>query len=196
VLVGVGLDMRPFRLAAEMPDVHFFEIDLPPMLAERERVAQQVKNCDHVQRTTIAADFILDDLSQVLRNCEALDPHIPTAVIYEGCSMYFERAINEKIYRAMGEIMRHPESRIWTDFVKNDVVIGETTYPEVTQFLKSMDDLGESFIFGHNSPDDFALDCGLRPVYTITVRDYRQSLGQPSNDPVLDTYQFAVAAGR
>jgi methyltransferase (TIGR00027 family) len=150
VLVGVGLDMRPFRLAAEMPDVQFFEIDLPAMLAERDRVSEQIQMPQPVRRTTITADFILDDLSEVLRNCPNLDPHLPTAVIYEGCSMYFERAINEKVYRAMGEIMRHPTSRIWTDFVKSDVVTGETTYPEVTQFLKTMEDLGEAFIFGHN----------------------------------------------
>lgn len=195
VIVGVGLDMRPLRLAAEFPQVQFFEIDLPAMLAERERVIQQIHHVPPVRRTTITADFILDDLSQILRDCPNLDPRLPTAVIYEGCSMYFERHINEKIYRAMGEIMLHPESLIWADFVKNDVVTGETTYPEVTQFLKSMDDLGESFIFGHNSPDDFAHECGLQSRYTITVREYRQSLGVPSNDPVLDTYQFAVAAG-
>jgi hypothetical protein len=35
----------------------------------------------------------------------------------------------------------------------------------------------------------------LRSDYTITVREYRQSLGKPSADPVLDTYQFSVASG-
>ena len=40
VLVGAGLDMRSIRHAADLPDVTFFEVDLPEMIAERERVTK------------------------------------------------------------------------------------------------------------------------------------------------------------
>jgi O-methyltransferase involved in polyketide biosynthesis len=177
-----------------MPHVEFFEVDLPPMLAERDRVVQLIKDGPLTRRTPIAADFIHDDLAGILQACPTLDPRIPTAFIYEGCSMYFEHAINEKIFQAMRQTMLHPDSRVWSDFVTNAVVKGETNYPEVASFLKSMEDLGESFIFGHDDPGGFVTHCGLRSLATTSVRDYRQSVGQPSSDPVLDVYRFNVSA--
>jgi hypothetical protein len=110
--------------------------------------------------------------------------------------MYFERSINEKVFQAFRQVMRHPDSRIWTDFVTNDVVRGETEFPEVAQFLRRMDDLGEAFIFGHNAPDEFVNQCGLRSVSTTSVRGYRQQNGLPTHDPVFDVYQFNIAAGQ
>lgn len=195
VLVGAGLDMRAFRLQPEMPQVEFFDVDLPPMLEERDRVIAQFRDGKSIRRTSIAADFIHDDFAALLRGTANLDPHLPTAYIYEGCSMYFERAINEKIFQAMRQMMLHPGSRVWADFVMNTVVQGKTEFPEVERFLKNMEDLGESFIFGHDAPGDFVNQCGLRSIETISVGQYRRRAGIPANDPVLDVYQFNVAAG-
>jgi methyltransferase (TIGR00027 family) len=195
LIIGVGLDMRPFRMQSEMPDVHFFEVDLPPMLAERDRVAQQIHNGDSAKRTTIAADFINDDLAAVFGNCKHLDPTLPTAVIYEGCTMYFEAAINEKMFQAVRPLLRHPESRLWADFVTEDVVDGRTLFPEVARFLKSMEELGESFVYGANVPSEVTARFGFRDVATVTVRKYLESIGYPTDDPVKDFYQFHVAGG-
>ncbi len=195
VLVGVGLDMRPFRLQNELSQVEFFEVDLPPMLEERDRVVRQVRDGHLIRRTSIAADFIHDDLGALLQSCNSLNPRAPTAFIYEGCSMYFERAVNEKIFHAMRQMMLHPDSRVWSDFVTNTVVQGKTEFPEVERFLKSMEDLGESFIFGHDAPADFVNQCEFRSIETLSVRQYRRRAGLFANDPVLDVYQFNVAAG-
>lgn len=194
ILVGAGLDMRPFRLHAELPQVEYFEIDLPPMLAERERVIQQFRDGHCVKRTAMAADFVLDDLAAVLGNCRGLNPHLPTAVVFEGCSMYFGRDVNERILRALRSVMLHPESRLWADYVTADVVHGKTSFPEVAKFLERMDKLGEAFVFGQNSPAEFVDACGFRSVETLSVQEFQQSLGQPSSDPVLDVYRFNVAA--
>jgi len=193
VLVGAGLDMRPFRLQPVMPQVEFFEIDLPPMLEERERVVKQFREGHRVHRSMIAADFIHDDLGEILRSCPSLNPDLPTAVIFEGCSMYFESPVNENVLRAVRQVMRHPDSRLWTDFVTGDVVLGKTDFPEVARFLKTMDDLGEAFIFGQNSPADFVNQCGFQSVATTSVRQFQSLIGQPSDDPVMDVYQFNVA---
>ncbi len=195
VLVGVGLDMRAFRLAAEFPDVVYFDVDLPAMLAERQRVIEQIPEAHQIHRTAIPADFIHEDLAQVLHDCPGLHPELPTAVIYEGCSMYFESPINQKILRAIGTLLQHPASRVWTDFATRDAVEGKTDYPEVAQFLKSMTDLGESFIFGANSPGEFLESCGLRSLETTTVRQFLNATAPLTNDPVLDTYLFNIAAG-
>jgi methyltransferase (TIGR00027 family) len=195
VLMGAGLDMRAFRLRTEMPDVEYVELDLPSMLEERERVISQFRDGNLIRRTSIAADFIHDDLGELLSNCGNLNPNLPTAFIYEGCSMYFERAINEKVFGAMRQVMLHPDSRVWSDFVTNSVVLGKTEFPEVERFLGSMDDLGESFIFGHDTPAKFVTQCGFRSYQSVTVGEYRRQTGRESNDPVLDVYQFNVAGG-
>ena len=42
VMLGAGLDMRPIRLAPQLKSVSVFEIDLPIMLAERQRVIERI----------------------------------------------------------------------------------------------------------------------------------------------------------
>ncbi len=194
VLLGAGLDMRQFRLLPDLPDVRFIEVDLPQMLEERDRVIAQLTNGDQARRSTIAVDFIHDDVVAILGNSDRIDPELPTVWVYEGCSMYFDDQINTKVLSAARQFMQHPDSRLWWDFVHRSVVEGKTDFPEVAAFLKRMDELGESFIFGLTVPDAFLATCGLASEQTITVGQYRHRLGrQPATDPVLEHYFFNVS---
>ncbi|HMP78418.1 MAG TPA: SAM-dependent methyltransferase [Pirellulaceae bacterium] len=197
VLLGAGLDMRQFRLKSDIGPVDFIEVDLPPMLEERERVIAQLPDRHEVHRAMIAADFIHDDIETLLRTSQRINPDLPTVWVYEGCSMYFDDDINRKMLTAMRRLSNHPDSLIWWDFVDTSVVEGRTDIPEVAAFLKKMDDLGESFIFGLHSPNEFLASCGLEAEQTLTVGEYRQQLGrQPNADPVLDLYYFNVARSK
>ena len=53
VLMGAGLDMRPFRLCHKMGRPTFFEVDLPEMLEERTRVISQLQDRPVVQRRMV-----------------------------------------------------------------------------------------------------------------------------------------------
>ncbi|QDT03419.1 Leucine carboxyl methyltransferase [Rubripirellula lacrimiformis] len=188
IILGVGLDMRPFRLSNELGNPTFFEIDLPEMLEERKRVVNEVPRSSSIVRHTIEADFKVDDLSERLLGHPDFDPKLPTAVIYEGCSMYFTAEENRAILHQISSLLHHRDSRVWCDMVTEAVVEGTVPSMEIVNFIQGMEELGERFIFGNNQPGEFLGSCGYSETQSTSVGTY---VG--SNDPVLSTYQFAVS---
>ncbi len=188
VLVGAGLDMRSIQHAATIPDVTFFEIDLPEMIAERERVIKLLTEDFGHRRVMLKADFKVDDLSQILGNRPDFDPTLPTVVVFEGCSMYFSDAENERLLLSLLELLQHPSSCVWADFVNTSVVTRRTNNQRIIAFLEGMDSLGESFVFGSDDPSAWLGALGFGFVETISAGDYLED-----DDAVLGTYSFAVA---
>lgn len=188
VMVGAGLDMRPFRLNARLPDVTWFELDLPSMLKERERVVAGFPETSSAKRQPIPIDLINESLEQKLLTRSDFDRRAPTLVLYEGCSMYFDESLNRRILTDSQPLLEHPESRLWCDFVDRSVVDGRTQIDAVTRFLRGMDELGEQFIFGCQQPGEFLKSCGYRQISVRTAGEYLQA-----SDPVYDLYRFCLA---
>lgn len=191
VNMGAGLDMRPFQLQSAYPNLTHFDLDLPEMLHERDRVAALIPNSSNVNRISIPADFLNDQVDELLLK-NGFDPTLPTAIIFEGCSMYFSPEINRRMLTAMGNLLRHPDSRLWVDFVSESVFNGQTQIPEVLEFLARMDDLGEAFVFGCDDSARLSADCGMQLVESLSVREFYNRKGKPSQDPVLDQYSFSI----
>lgn len=190
VLLGAGLDMRPFRFADRSPEIRFFEIDLPEMLQERERVISEMKiesKLKDVVRYSIAADFLRDKLSEKILNNSPFDPKLPTLFVYEGCSMYFSSEQNNQLLKDVWTLAQHPSSKLWCDLVTSAAVDGKTNRPEITAFLARMDDLGESFVFGCDHPGEFAKSIGCDQAQSETCREFIESA-----EPIFDVYQFCV----
>ncbi len=190
VILGVGLDMRPFRLFDTLGQPTFFEIDLPEMLEERCRVISQMKDRPVVSRRMIAADFKSDDIAELLLQHPDFDPKRPTVVVYEGCSMYFTAEENREILVAVSRLLQHPDSRLWCDLVTESVVDGTSKNSEIAKFLDGMEELGERFIFGCDTPGAFLENCGFSETHSTTAGQF---LG--SSDQAFSTYQFAVSQG-
>jgi methyltransferase (TIGR00027 family) len=188
VLLGVGLDMRPFRLAHDLNRPMFFELDLPEMLEERSRVIALIKDRPVVRRRMVVTDFKRDHVGELLLKHPDFDPRVPTAVIYEGCSMYFSKEENKEVLQAVAQVLEHPDSRLWCDMVKTSVVNGTTNVEEIAKFVAGMDQLGESFLFGCDAPAEFLAECGYSTTRVTLAQDF---LGSP--DSSLSTYQFAVS---
>lgn len=188
VLAGAGLDMRPLRYAKTHPGITFFELDLPEMIAERERTIKLVPGVEEARRVPISADFRLDDLRALLLREPQFDSTRPTMFIYEGCSMYFSLEENQRILGSMLSLMHNPESTLWCDVVSSSVVSRRTNSRQILQFLEGMDALGESFIFGADDPCEFLRSVGFGSVWSETVAEYLTE-----KDAVLSTYAFAVA---
>lgn len=188
VLAGAGLDMRSIRHAASLPDVTFFEVDLPEMIAERARVTKFLPEeyADH--RIMLSANFKADDLAQVVGQHPKFDATLPTVIVFEGCSMYFSAAENRRIFKSFLELMHNPLSCVWSDFVSNTVVTGRTNNLHIKRFLEGMDSLGEAFIFGSDNPSEWLEDAGFGVTETQSSAEYLNE-----SDPVLMEYSFSVA---
>jgi len=189
VILGVGLDMRPFRLFDSLEKPTFFELDLPEMLEERSRVISQMKHRPTVSRRMLAADFKCDDIAELLLAHPDFDPTVPTAFIYEGCSMYFTLEENREVLSAVSKLMQNPHSCLWCDLVIESVVDGSSEQLEIAKFIDGMDKLGERFIFGCNRPDEFLAKCGFASVQSKTAGQFLIS-----DDPTFSTYQFTISA--
>ena len=188
VMLGAGLDMRPLRQAADKPQVTFFEIDLPEMIAERNRVIEQLPQAFADQRVQLNADFRSDDVCALIRSHPRFSPEAPTVFIYEGCSMYFTEEQNRNLLKMITELMRHPQSCLWSDLVSREVATGRTNSRSIAAFLEGMDELGEAFIFGIEEPSVWFKSLGLGFVETTRCGDYLNE-----SDMVFDTYSFSVA---
>ncbi|MBL8817052.1 MAG: SAM-dependent methyltransferase [Planctomyces sp.] len=188
VLAGAGLDMRSVRHAAEHNDVVFFELDLPEMISERQRVTKLLEKDYSEQRVLISADFKRDDLAAVLTAHPRFDATLPTIIVFEGCSMYFTEEENRRIFTSFLEIMQNPLSCLWVDFVNTAVVTRRTNNQRIIGFLEGMDSLGESFVFGTDNPRQLLESIGFGLVDTVSSGEYLED-----TDAVLSTYSFSVA---
>jgi methyltransferase (TIGR00027 family) len=195
VLVGAGLDMRPYRLKDSLPNVRYFELDLPVMLAERQRVIAKLSTTTESERVQLAANFHVDAVDDVLRQCEQFDASLPTAFIYEGCAMYFDEESNVAMLSRLASLMQHPASRLWVDFVSHDAVSGGSGQPAVNEFLGRMADMGEAFVFGLDNPYALLDQCGLMPTSIQSSLDYLNVYGQP-DAAIYDLYSFTVAKAK
>jgi methyltransferase (TIGR00027 family) len=184
VLIGVGLDFRPFRLADRLKCIPVFEIDLAPMLVERERTISQFDGLPQVARTQVPCNLELQDLAEELIDA-GFDPSLPTIFVLEGVSMYFEDETNRKVFSSVSRIMGSPESRLWVDAVDKSILQGVSKHPEVSCFLERMAGLGEPFTWGLVDSGLYFAQSGLS-VDCETASD----CFRPSIDPVFDLYRF------
>jgi methyltransferase (TIGR00027 family) len=93
VNLGAGLDSRAYRFRNRFPNVRFFELDLPAMIAtKRERVIKIFGSVpDKV--ILVPTDFTARPLSEVLRDA-GYDRTQRTFFIWEGVTMYLPEAAN------------------------------------------------------------------------------------------------------
>lgn len=191
VILGVGWDMRAFRL--NLPaGTRVFELDLPPILAERRRRLAElsIPNPPGVTRTEIPIDLVTMTLASVMR--EHLSPDENVFVAWEGMSMYFEEDEAHRILRGMAPMFRHHDSRLWCDVIRRDAIERPQLHgTSVAGFMRGMQILGEPFRFGVDRVDDYMKANGFRCLKAVTsdvcLRD--------KNDPVYSIYEFCVAAG-
>jgi methyltransferase (TIGR00027 family) len=193
VILGAGLDMRPVRLAGELGQTVVFELDLPVMLAERQQVIERMELRHHgaskpPERHQIAADFLEQDVGELLHGHFAFSDTAATLVVYEGCSMYFDEHQNRKILSSIRRRLKHPESKIWMDCVTPAVISADTLDPNIDAFVTQMELIGERFVFGPEEPRAFLASCGFVCSSDTTAGEF---LGD--EDPTLAEYRFLTA---
>ena len=193
VCCGVGLDMRMFRMAAQAPDYHakYYELDLPPMLAERSRTLALIPNLPGLDRQMIEVDLIKDDLQEQLQKHSDFQCQEKTLFILEGCSMYFDVEQNRRLFKQLQSLVQVSNGLLWADFVSERVVQGGVQAAAVHEFFEEMENMGEAFVFGHDNPHRYLQDLGFTNIESVVAREWLAS-----DDPLMDEYCFAVATAR
>ena len=185
VFVGVGFYLRTYRLLNGQRDVQVFELDLPYMLAEREKLLARIEDLPPVQRKAVGINLKLEDLGQRLIE-HGFDPALASFFVLEGASMYFEEAVNRKILSSLRLLMGNVVSLLWVDIVAKSVIDSTTGFPEVQSFLNGMEKLGEPFVFGVEDPAIYFSRFGFEIASRTASNAYRREL----SDPVFGLYEF------
>ncbi len=189
MLVGAGYDMRPFRLS--LPDgMRVYELDLPPMLADRQRRIEQLglKEADAVTRVRVPIDLRATAVADALNGL--IDFTSPIFIAWEGMTMYFQEPEVRQMLAGMAPLLTNNRSRLWLDLVDRHAVVEPDTFSEVKAFMSGMQMLGEPFVFGVDSPREFmesnGLICHQSVPSDIFLRD--------TPDPVYSIYHFCTAS--
>ncbi len=108
VVPAAGLDTRAFRLAWP-PGVRLFELDMPEVLAFKERVLAEQGAVPACRRTALAAD-LREDWAAVLVGA-GFDPGVRTVWLIEGLLVYLADAEAARLLDTVG-ILSGPGSRL------------------------------------------------------------------------------------
>lgn len=191
VNMGVGWDMRPFRL--DLPEgTTFYEMDFPTTLDERQLRLDQlgIEDPQGIVRHRLPIDLRTMSLHETLAGHLPKDQ--PVLIIWEGMSMYFDDEGVARILGDMKSVLTHPDSLLWLDMVDREPVVNPSAFPEPIQnFMRGMQVLGEPFTFGCDTPAEFINQCGLRCLDEVTSDLYFPEAA----DPVFSIYQFCTVAG-
>jgi methyltransferase (TIGR00027 family) len=189
-IVGVGWDMRPFRLA--LPEgTRIFELDFPTTLAERARRLAQLGIADQSGVTRIQVPIDVRTMALAPALADRMDANAPIFVAWEGMNMYFQEGEVRTILEGMKPLLQHADSLLWVDLVDRAAIEHPESYSEsVRNFMRGMQILGEPFTFGPSSIDEFMRSAGLRALEIIPSD---VCLGG-AKDPVYEIYKFCVAA--
>lgn len=190
ILLGVGWDMRPFRLPMPV-GTRIYELDFPTTLQERRARLQElsVDTPEGITRLDVPIDLRTTSVDSVLEPHLSLDE--PVFVAWEGMSMYFEDGEIEDVLVGIRGVMRHPESRLWVDLVDRKAVkTPEACADGIHSFMRGMQILGEPFTFGVESVEAFM---GENEFDCHAVATSGAFLGENAG-PVHDLYKFCVAS--
>lgn len=144
VILGAGLDSRPYRFGATMPGVRFFELDLPQTQTYKKARVRDVLGELPAHVTYAPIDFATQDLASVLKGA-GYDPSKRTLFIWEGVTMYVPEPGVDATLRAVARNAA-PGSRIVFDYF-TERALRDRQSP-LAAISKNVAAVGEPFVFG------------------------------------------------
>lgn len=145
VLLAAGLDARAFRLA--WPNrTRLFELDLPGLFEDKEKVIRAVNIRPRCSRVIVPAD--LTDASWTRELVAAgFDPSVPTAWLVEGLLFYLAEQQAERMLSTICRLSA-PGSTLGLDHVNTAVFVNARS----RQWLATMDKSGRGWRSATDEP--------------------------------------------
>jgi methyltransferase (TIGR00027 family) len=144
VILGAGFDTRAFR-SPDDPRIRAFEVDAPRTQAVKRDVLEQ-SGIDSSKVTFVAADFETEDwLARLV--AAGFDPSRPAVFLWEGVTMYLERAAVEATLRKIASTAK--ESVVAFDYFTTEALTSRALYWRYGRFATKA--AGEPLKFGVDS---------------------------------------------
>jgi methyltransferase (TIGR00027 family) len=159
VILGAGLDTRPYRLPAGVK-VRCFEIEAPAIQSFKARMLEKA-GVDASRVTYVPADFLKDDWFEELVEA-GFEPGRPSFFVWESVTMFLDRAAVESFLRKIAA----SGSVVAFDYLSVGLIESRSLLMRYARAMLGM--LGEAYTFGiDNTPPvqkrlaEFPEPCGL-----------------------------------
>jgi len=123
VNIGAGFDSRPYRLGAQMPGVHFFEIDMPATSATKQAAMKTVLGTLPDNVTYIPIDYRSRQFVNTLKK-SGFDEKRKTLFIWEGISQFMDEKIVDVTLRYIAQ-RTNPNNKVLFSYIPAEFVRGE-----------------------------------------------------------------------
>ncbi len=124
VILGSGLDTRAYRFP-QLSTLLVYEVDLPQMIAYKERKLRQLYGAVPPHVRLVPMDFDRQMLGEVLKN-DDFSVDQKSFVIWEGVTQYISEAAVRTVFEFLAKV--RPGSRIIFTYILKDFMDGERTY--------------------------------------------------------------------
>jgi methyltransferase (TIGR00027 family) len=146
ILLGAGLDSRPYRMAEQLRGVRVIEVDHPASLSSKRARLRRLlgQEPDHV--TFLGVDFTRDDLAAALE-AAGHDRSARTLFVWSGVSPYLPE---EAVAEVLGWVGTHAGSgtSIVFDAVWAEAIDGSREYFGAAELRSRVAEIGEPLRWG------------------------------------------------
>jgi len=165
VIIGAGLDSRAYRFHKQMPDVRFFEVDLPAAVARKKELVQAAVGKPPETVSYVAVDYRNGEIGGALKQV-GYDHKLKTLFICEGVTRYIDAAA---VDRTMQYIAKNaaPGSELVFDYIYDDIARGDFSKMPWARFQAvRMSAYGHPWKFGiaPDKADEFVTNRGFRAI--------------------------------
>lgn len=146
VILGAGLDSRPYRFPQLKSGVKVFEVDHPASQATKLGKLKEIFGELPTHVTFVAIDFTEQDLAERL-SIHAYDPTLKTLFIWQGVTQYLNpQAVDSTL--AFVAQNSGPGSRIIFDYMYTSLLGGAAGHGEIRNMRRYRRFSGEDLAFG------------------------------------------------
>jgi len=186
ILLGAGLDSRPYRLAEQLKGVRVLEVDHPDSQASKRKHLRRVLGHEPADVNYVPIDFNRDDLDSTLA-AAGHDRSARTLFVWSGVSLYLPEEAVAEVLSWVGE-HRDPPASIVFDAAWSEVVDGSRDDPGAAQARKGAADAGEPFRWGipEGRADETLARFGLRAERALDQEQARAAYLKRSDGTLHD----------
>jgi methyltransferase (TIGR00027 family) len=171
IVLGAGLDSRPYRLAGELRGIRVIEVDHPVSQASKRAHIRRILGHEPEHVTFVEIDFMRDDLDSVLT--AAGHKHTArTLFIWSGVSPYLPEPAVANVLSWVGA-HGHPGTSIAFDACWQGVIDGSHEYRGTAEWLRAVAKMGEPVRWGipEGRVPETLSHFALRPSSIVTAAD-------------------------
>ncbi len=186
VLLGAGLDSRPYRLASQLKGVRVMEVDHPASQASKRERIRRILGHEPGHVTYVPIDFNREDLGAMLA-AAGHDGSVRTLFIWSGVSPYLSGESVAEVLAWVGG-HRDPPASIVFDAIWAGVVDGSRDYPYAAEARKRVAEAGEPFRWGipEGRTEETLSRFGLRAKRTLDQEEARNAYLRRSDGTLHD----------